>query len=54
MKRKKLNYRFHNPNPPEVTAEYLMRILVESNARKVEQALQEAAHEIPESSEKTI
>ncbi len=54
MKRKKLNFRFHDPNPPEVTAEYLMRILVESNAGKVEQALQDAAREIPESSEKSI
>lgn len=53
MKRQKLNYRFHDPNPPEVTAEYIMRILVESNAKKVERALQDAASQIPSDNEET-
>lgn len=46
MKRK-LNYRFHNPNTAEVTADYLLKILIEANASKVEQAIQEAADELP-------
>jgi len=43
----KLNYRFHNPNTAEVTADYLLKILIEANASKVEQAIQEAADELP-------
>ena len=42
------NYRFHNPNTAEVTADYLLKILIEANASKVEQAIQEAANELPE------
>ena len=48
MKKRKLNYRFHNPNTAEVTADYLLKILIEANASKVEQAIQEAADELPE------
>ena len=47
MKKRKLNYRFHNPNTAEVTADYLLKILIEANASKVEQAIQEAANELP-------
>ena len=47
MKKRKLNYRFHNPNTAEVTADYLLKILIEANASKVEQAIQEAADELP-------
>ena len=43
MKQRKLNYRFHNPNSAENTAEFLCKLLIEANAGKVEQALQEAA-----------
>ena len=43
MKQKKLNYRFHNPNSAEDTAEFLCKLLIEANAGKVERALQEAA-----------
>ena len=38
----------HNPNTAEVTADYLLKILIEANASKVEQAIQEAANELPE------
>ena len=48
MKKRKLNYRFHNPNTAEVTADYLLKIVIEANAGKVEQAIQEAANELPE------
>lgn len=40
MKKRKLNYRFHDPNTMELTAEYLLKVLVEANAQKVEQAIQ--------------
>ena len=39
MKKRKLNYRFHNPTTAEVTADYLLKILIEANASKVEQAI---------------
>ena len=48
MKKRKLNYRFHNPNTAEVTGVYLLKILIEANASKVEQAIQEAANELAE------
>lgn len=41
--KKKLNYRFHNPNSVEDTAEFLCKMLVEMNQDKVEKAIQEAA-----------
>lgn len=43
MKQRKLNYRFHNPNSAEDTANYLVKILIEANAGKVERAIEEAA-----------
>jgi hypothetical protein len=43
---KKLNFRFHNPNPPELSCEYIIRILVEANQKKLDQALC-AASEAP-------
>ena len=43
MKQRKLNYRFHNPNSAEDTAEFLRKILIEANAGKVERAIEEAA-----------
>lgn len=42
-KRKKLNYRFHNPNTPEVTADYIVKILIEVNKKKVDRILEEKA-----------
>ena len=41
MAKKKLNYRFHNPNPVEVTAEYILKVMIEANREKVEKALRE-------------
>ncbi len=43
MKKQKLNYRFHNPNTAEVTADYILKVFIEVNAKKVERAMQEAA-----------
>jgi hypothetical protein len=39
--KRKLNYRFHNPNPVEVTAEYILKVMIEANREKVEKALRE-------------
>ena len=43
MKQRKLNYRFHNPNSAEDTAEFLCKLLIEANTGKVERAIEEAA-----------
>ncbi len=51
MKQRKLNYRFHNPNSAEDTANYLFKILIEANAGKVERALQETVMKCGEESE---
>lgn len=40
-KKSELTFRFHDPNTPEVTAEYLLAILIEANAKKVEDAIRE-------------
>ena len=36
LKRTKLNYRFHNPNSAEDTADFLWKLLIEVNVGKVE------------------
>ena len=51
MKQRKLNYRFHNPNSAEDTADFLCKLLVEANAGKVERAIEEAALRCAEESE---
>ena len=51
MKQRKLNYRFHNPNSAEDTADFLCKLLVEANAGKVERAIEEAAMKCAEESE---
>lgn len=42
MKVRKLNYRFHNPNPAATTANYLLEILMEANREKIQLAIQAA------------
>ena len=51
MKQRKLNYRFHNPNSAEDTADFLCKLLIEANAGKVERAIEEAAARCAEESE---
>ena len=51
MKQRKLNYRFHNPNSAEDTANFLCKLLIEANAGKVERAIEEAAARWAEESE---
>lgn len=53
MKKRKLNYRFHNPNPAAVTADYLLKILMEANTKKVQSAIQEAANAACDTEEKS-
>lgn len=53
MKKRKLNYVIHNPNPIEKTADFLLEILIATNAEKVEQALRTATVEIEEQQDKT-
>lgn len=50
MKQRKLNYRFHNPNSAEDTADFLCKLLIEANACKVERAIEEAASRYAEES----
>ncbi len=42
----KLNFRFHNPNTVEETANYIAKLFVEVNQTKVERVLQEAAEQL--------
>ena len=51
MKQRKLNYRFHNPNSAEDTADFLYKLLIEANTGKVERAIEEAALRCAEESE---
>lgn len=51
MKDRKLNYRFHNPNSAEDTADFLCTLLIEANAGKVERAIEKAAAQCAEESE---
>lgn len=43
MKERRLNYRFHDPNPEAVTAGYILKLFIEANAGKVERVIREAA-----------
>lgn len=51
MKQRKLNYRFHNPNSAEDTADFLCKLLIEANTGKVERAIEEAASRCAEECE---
>ncbi len=46
MKKQKLNYRFHNPNPADVTADYILKVFIGVNEKKVEQAIKIAADQL--------
>lgn len=51
MKKRKLNYRFHNPNLADVTADFLLKVLIEANSEKVEKVIQKAAEQLPDDEE---
>lgn len=46
MQRQKLNYRFHNPNPADVTADYILKVFMEVNEKKVEWAIKIATDQL--------
>ena len=53
MKKPKLHYTLHNPNTPEATADFLVKLFIEVNQPKVEQMIhqaQEAALDSPSES----
>lgn len=52
MKKQKLNYRFHNPNSAEVTADYILKVFIEVNEGKVEQAIKAAADQLKDGDKK--
>ena len=52
MKERKLNYRFHDPNPAAVTADYILKLFIEADVRKVEAAIQKATEAIPAAGER--
>ena len=41
--KQKLNFRFHNPNTAEATADYILKMFIEASKEKVEQAMRDAA-----------
>ena len=52
MKKQKLNFRFHNPNTAEETANYIVKIFIEANEKKVEQAIRLATEVLPDMEQK--
>lgn len=42
MKNQNLTFRFHDPNPPGAAAEHILKVFMEVNAPKVEQAIRAA------------
>ena len=42
-KKQKLNIRFHNPNTPKDTADYILKIFMKTNQKKIDQILQKEA-----------
>ena len=42
-KKQKLNIRFHNPNTPKDTADYILKIFMKTNQKKIYQILQKEA-----------
>lgn len=48
MARKKLNYRFYNPNTMETTADYILKIFIEVNEKKVEKVMKKAIEQFKE------
>ena len=43
MKERKLIYRFNDPNPAAVTANYILKVLIEANTGKADAAIRNAA-----------
>ena len=45
MKKIKLKYHFHDPNPPDKATDYILKILIEVNAQKAESAIKKFGRE---------
>ena len=54
MKEQKLNYRFHNPNTVEAAADILLKIFIEANQNKAEEAIRKAAEQPAEPADSSI
>ncbi len=52
MTKTKLNFRFHNPNTTEETAEYIAKVFIEVNKAKMERILQDNIEKISKSKQK--
>lgn len=52
IKKPKLNYRFHNPNPADVTADYILKVFIEVNEKKVEKAIRSLSDELKSENQK--
>lgn len=46
MKKTNLKFHFHNPNTPEETADFLAKLFVDVNRRKVEEKIQESLQNV--------
>ena len=46
MKQPKLKYHFHNPNPLDKSAEYILKILMQVNAVNAENAVKSAQEKL--------
>lgn len=45
MKKIKLKYHFHDPNPPDKAADYILKVLIEVNVQKAESAIKKFGRE---------
>lgn len=46
MKKTNLKFHFHNPNTPEETADFIAKLFVDVNRRKVEEKIQESLQSV--------
>lgn len=47
MKERKLNYRIHDPNPAELSADTILKMMIEVNTVKVEKVLRQQLDRSP-------
>ena len=45
MKQPKIRFRFHDPNPPETAADVLLKLFLEVDGQKAEEAICRAAEQ---------
>lgn len=54
MSKRKLNYRFHNPNTVEETADLLYKVFLKANEDKVERKIREVSSKVSNNDEYII